>query len=135
MRVEGYWRERGDTKSNLPWPEPCTDAIWPLIRQSFFTRLSHLELEKARRIYYRGRSICRLCPLENGKVLPFVGSVEYELDGWRWPEGFIHYVGVHCVAPSFDFWKFVVENTLDLMPKSEHELAIVKRREFGAATR
>lgn len=100
--TEGYWKATFDSPEDLPWPEPCTDAIWPLLKDSFLQRLASLELRCSDKVVqYKGMSICRLCQECNG-------SKESRYEGWRWPEGYMHYLEVHNVAPSFEFWQMVV---------------------------
>lgn len=121
--VEGYWRQSQDSSSELPWPEPCTDAIWPLLKDNFIVRLEALELRlssEGKQKFYRGSSICRLCKCING-------SREYYTDEWRWPEGYLHYIKEHNVAPSFNFWKMVVDSTPIISKTKFEEVAKEKR--------
>lgn len=53
---------------------------------------------------YRGSSRCRLCDQSNG-------SYEYELDGWIWPEGYMHYLRDHNVTPNEEFRQWALKKT------------------------
>lgn len=95
VRIEGYWRA-----SYAPeLPMPVTDVDWPE-RTRFLVLLDEAE-EASRKHYTKGMSKCRVCGDMNG-------SVEYELGGWRWPEGFRHYLTEHGVRPTPDFEAFVL---------------------------
>lgn len=53
-------------------------------------------------IGYRGSSTCRICGCHNG-------SKEYVYGGYRWPQGFRHYVEEHNVEPSEGFKKMLTD--------------------------
>lgn len=64
-----------------------------------------LAVQKGRVVRYRGFSTCRLCGVQNG-------SIEYLTGGWRWPQGYRHYVEVHNVRPSLAFVEAVLGTEL-----------------------
>ena len=94
-RIEGYWR--ASYAPELPMPTP--DVEWPE-RDEFLAKLTMVE-RLAREFHTKGWSNCRVCGDMNG-------SVEYALDGWRWPEGLVHYLSDHGVRPTPDFERFVL---------------------------
>jgi len=94
-RIEGYWR----APYAMDLPMPVTDVEWPE-RLHFLTLLDEAE-EAAREHHTKGMSKCRVCGEMNG-------SVEYELGGWRWPEGLRHYLSDHGVRPTHDFEAFIL---------------------------
>ena len=82
-KYEGFWRQRADEASELPWPTAVES--WP------------------GRIACRRYSHCRMCRCRNGHE-PF------RLDEWEWPAGFRHYIEHHDVQPSAEFVKFILED-------------------------
>jgi hypothetical protein len=95
IRIEGYWR----TSYAPHLPTPVTGVEWPE-RAHFLTLLDDAELA-AHAHHTKGMSKCRVCGEING-------SIEYELGGWRWPEGLRHYLYDHGVRPTHDFEAFVL---------------------------
>lgn len=94
-RLEGFWHSEGE-----PWfpkPEAHTDEM---PRKSLFLdMLSKAEAkskEDGQTQHYRGFSRCRICGIING-------STEHRTKGWKWPEGYRHYLDVHNVRPSLAF--------------------------------
>jgi hypothetical protein len=67
-------------------------------------------------ITYRGSSWCRCCTKEQQfnqetrKILISMGSRQYVLNGWEWPEGYRHYIDVHNIVPSKEW----LENVLNI---------------------
>lgn len=100
-RVEGYWRSAKDARSELPWPVQTPG--WG--EAEFLLKLRLVE-QASEFVSYRGWSVSRLTGEWNG-------SREYVRNGWRWPEGFGHYVE-HGVKPSDDFMAFVVSEAANL---------------------
>lgn len=54
---------------------------------------------------YRGDSRCRCCDMSNG-------CREFTYMGWRWPQGYIHYLRDHNVLPDEDFKRFIMEHQI-----------------------
>jgi hypothetical protein len=108
MMVEGYWRksERKSVvsfSSSLPWPVATTND-----HSIFLAALEQVEkmaIEQA----FRGWSNCRLCQKTNG-------STEFSYNGWRWPQGFRHYVAAHGVDPTPEFQLMIHQATRDPYP-------------------
>jgi len=96
-KYEGFWRAKAEEQSELPWPieHPTWDN-----RNRFLKALQDKE-EIAKKIDYRGFSICRLCGVRNG-------SQSLRLREWEWPSGFRHYVEMHQVRPTEEFLNFIV---------------------------
>lgn len=97
-RIEGYWR----TSYAPELPMPATDVDWPE-RDRFLPLLDDVQ-KAARARYTKGMSTCRICGETNG-------SIEYELDEWKWPEGLRHYLSDHGVRPTADFEAFVLDRS------------------------
>ena len=57
--------------------------------------------EIANKTHYRGFSYCRLCNKTNN------GAIEYAIDNFVWPEGYLHYVKEHNVAVDKEFAEYV----------------------------
>jgi len=96
VKHEGYWPTSKDKAIKSPWPIP--DPAW-LGRTAFLSRLDKLE-PTAERVYYMGKSLCRLCGCQNG-------NQEFRFDDWVWPEGYRHYIADHYVRPSEQFEDFI----------------------------
>jgi hypothetical protein len=96
VKHEGYWATSQGEASKFPWPIPA--PTW-LGRTAFLSRLDKLEAT-AKRVYYSGKSLCRLCGCQNG-------SQEFRFDDWVWPEGYRHYITDHYVRPSEQFEAFL----------------------------
>ena len=102
-RIEGYWRNMKDERSELPWPVP--NPGWG---EAEFLRKLRLVEQASEFISYRGGSKSRLTGEMNG-------SREYVRNGWRWPQGFGHYID-HGVKPSNDFIAFITSEAANLTP-------------------
>jgi hypothetical protein len=85
-RPEGFW---SPDHPPVPLGEPWGD------KDTFLVALTAIEAA-AERVRYRGWSTCRLCLKPNG-------SITYLANGWKWPEGYAHYIRDHNVRPSADF--------------------------------
>lgn len=102
-RIEGYWRRVGmdgceyDTQYPMPVSQETPVSV------DFIEKLKQVE-KKAHKILYRGDSICRCCSRING-------GAEYKLNGWSWPDGFMHYLKEHNVHPSSDFVTMIEKET------------------------
>jgi hypothetical protein len=65
--------------------------------------LDYLQVEdywRQKENVYMGISPCRCCNADNG-------SAEYVYAGWKWPEGYRHYLEEHNVEPSASFMVFI----------------------------
>ncbi len=98
-KLEGFWFSKQEPGLPKPIPKPG----WSKKKQ-FLDALDLLE-SKTEAIAYRGFSTCRLCGIPNG-------CQEFERQGWKWPNGYLHYVRDHDVRPSKEFQEFVFESTL-----------------------
>jgi hypothetical protein len=97
-KVVGYW-SNSPSDPALPFPQ-ANSKPWAG-QDKFIAKLKAVEQGIRGRRYgkvvaYRGWSMCRLCGVPNGHE-------EFELDGHRWPSGFLHYVEAHNVRPPDDF--------------------------------
>ncbi len=108
-RIEGYWRQHEDLypaplrdDRHLPWPEVQDFPD----RARFLDALAQMEAS-LKPMGYMGTSACRLCQKTNGSR-EFFDPNPAGIHGWRWPEGFAHYVRDHHVRPSLAFEMFVV---------------------------
>lgn len=95
--TEGYWKN--DYQTDLPFPQ-ANESPWEG-QQEFIEKLKMIEA-KAKEEAYRGFSTCRICGCLNG-------SREYYYNGWRWPQGFMHYIVEHNVQPTIEFQAFINE--------------------------
>lgn len=93
---EGFW-STGEG-SNLPLPTAVA-GHWSG-RERFLGALHSVEA-KAGAAAFKGSSRCRICGGQNG-------SREFRWNGWRWPEGYLHYVEDHGVRPSLAFEEFIL---------------------------
>lgn len=93
---EGFWY----SKDEPDLPMPVENSIDPELKQAFLSALQEIQ-KQAEQEHYMGWSDCRLCDKMNG-------SRELYFMGWKWPEGYIHYIQDHNVAPTKEFHDFVV---------------------------
>lgn len=98
LRREGFWNDKRDSYPELPMPIESSEP-WKG-KKEFLSALDELE-GSLRRRPYRGWSDCRCCGVHNG-------TADYEHDGWKWPEGFRHYVASHNIRPSLAFQEMVL---------------------------
>ncbi|BAG41518.1 hypothetical protein [Ralstonia phage phiRSL1] len=97
IKYEGHWYSSFEPW----WPSPTT-SDWPWTGQSaFLNKLERVE-STLDPVAYRGISRCRVCGEGNG-------CEEFNLEGWRWPSGFRHYIEQHNVKPSSEFIAMIVE--------------------------
>jgi hypothetical protein len=95
-KVEGYWFSKHSPEYPMPTPYELTqieaDAIADLIK---------VKQRSATKNIYRGFATSRIDHTS-------VGSSEYSLDGWHWPESLAeHYVRKYKVKPSNEFLEFL----------------------------
>jgi hypothetical protein len=121
-RIEGYWRDKPETPMSdrrstpldlLPWPEAGATS-WPG-QAAFIAALASVErrgrgIETFRQM---GFSTCRLCGMKNGTG-EFYDPRPSAAHGWRWPEGYRHYVEDHNVQPSNAFLNYIMSRSANL---------------------
>lgn len=95
---EGFWYSKYEP--DLPTPV-ANDEPWEG-QAGFITRLQEVE-KVAQCISYRGFSSCRICGCMNG-------SREFLHNGFRWPQGLMHYITEHNVQPSAEFREMINES-------------------------
>ena len=102
---EGFWATKTDPKDRInpmPWDEIYT--AWPEVSDESVSSEIITALDRAEHHatvkQYMGGSPCRLCDR-------IVGSKEFSLNGWIWPEGYKHYMLNHNVHPTANFVKFL----------------------------
>ncbi|QXV73974.1 hypothetical protein [Rhizobium phage RHEph12] len=126
--LEGFWYDRAYRKETLGLPqvEQCTRSR-SYAGKSDVTTLIGAAQVKARVNHYKGWSTCRLCGEKNG-------SKEYSLNGFRWPEGLIHYVDAHNVLVTGEFMNFLLKTVgkkaIKLLEK--HPSDIMVRKDYKA---
>lgn len=96
-KYEGFWWS--ESEPHLPMPHQQPEAV----EQDFIDNLLYVE-NIAGNIKYKGYSTCRIC--NNNKKN---GSLEYKHNGYRWPQGLIHYFVCHNVHPTAEFKQFIEE--------------------------
>lgn len=96
LNVEGYWYSKYSPEYLMPQAQA---EPWPG-KAEFLKALDRWESD-AHVVAYRGWSTCRICGCHNG-------SEEFEHDGWRWPQGYKHYIVEHNVKPSLAFYHAVM---------------------------
>ena len=92
---EGFWKS--SSEPNLPMPEAHLEPTQSQV--GFLRDLDQIE-KKAEATAYRGWSTCRICKSHNG-------DETFRYKGWEWPSGYRHYIVVHNVWPSREFYKFI----------------------------
>ena len=128
--IEGYWSEDNPgqkttipvinsplpfpliTVTNSPFPFPVGNKIPWKGKKMFLKKLTIIE-EKLKDLNkftsYRGLSNCRLCHKVNG-------SKEYKISFKKkvlvWPFGYKHYIEIHNVKPSEEFYKIIMDDQL-----------------------
>lgn len=104
-KIEGYWYEcdRYD-RTGEKYPMPVANTIDLSIKKDFIEKLKQIQ-KISHEIHYRGFSGCRICNCLNG-------TFEYEYEDWVWPEGYLHYIQDHNVAPTKEFYDFIMNTEL-----------------------
>ena len=98
-KQEGFFRQRKEEESDLPFPEESGD-----IDVVFINKLKKVE-KLAKKINYRGSSICRICGKRNG-------GITFVYNGWEWPSGYLHYIEDHGHKPTKEFFEFIDKNCI-----------------------
>lgn len=129
-KIEGYWRPElklpfnyGKTEAgqdfsywdhNKCWkyPFPVAIKIEGFGTPEFFEFMMLLrEMQDSpftEKQAYRGWSNSRLTNKQNG-------NSEYNRDGWKWPQGYMHYIALG-VPPSREFYRFITTFDLPTLP-------------------
>ena len=95
----GYWKQRLNEKSDLPYPTSFIDLDWDeKERKAIIDYLDNGEIVAR----WRGWSNCRICNRMNGSVCKGDGV-------YQWPEGYSHYIKEHNVKPPQDFISHVLK--------------------------
>ena len=100
FKREGFWKSIAEP--DLPMPVPNGD---PIKSQALFLEKLTQKESKALKLSYRGWSTCRICKCVNG-------TQSFQDRGWEWPSGYKHYIDVHNVRPSRDFYKFITKEDM-----------------------
>ena len=98
-KEEGYWKNKWEPQ----YPFPQENTIDPTIKIAFIKKLQKIE-KVAHKEQYRGSSECRICKCING-------SIEFTYKNWKWPKGYLHYIILHSVAPTDEFFKFIMASS------------------------
>lgn len=107
---------RNTSQDHLPLPIPHTHR-WPG-QSAFESELEAIQLEfQSLRCVESalGVSSCDICHTETGVMQ------EYKGDGMVWRGDFLHYVEVHNVKPSREFYQWVIARPMD-------EVSVAQRR-------
>lgn len=126
--VEGYWAQNEASSQGCEVDWPCSSA-WPsaVVKSDFVHRLRLLQhwLYPMARIFM-GESMCRLYHLHACRNVSlincgeiYVGNAEYidryacwdDVRRVRWPSGFLHYIELHDVLPSKQFYQYLMQRT------------------------
>lgn len=102
IKYEGHWWSSYEPH----WPHPEPRAVPWKGQSAFLEALDRVE-SMLEPILYRGFSWCRVCRMLNG-------NAEFNLNGWRWPSGFRHYIEQHNVKPSDEFVQMIRERCIVL---------------------
>jgi hypothetical protein len=97
-KMEGFWYSKMEPYFPMPKENPIS---FP--RKEEILKAYDKVIQRALVKYYRGSSTCRCCKAWNG-------SKEFEFKGWKWPEGYRHYIDIHNVIPTKRF----MENVLNI---------------------
>ena len=91
MKKIGYWRQKENEISDLPWPIENSGRLPDDTKQKIIAYL------RAGKEYaaWMGWSNCRICGRSNGSVCINNG-------GFVYPEGYVHYIQDHNVMPDLD---------------------------------
>lgn len=106
-QTAGFWRERGERteKDHLPFPVIGVCAGYQ--RAEFLFFLDRVQSRLKPKVF-RGMSPHRW----TGE---FNGSAEYQVDGWKWPEGYRTYIQAG-VLPSREFHHFITGRHVKGLP-------------------
>lgn len=104
---EGFWRSGGlrEVTNTLPFPVKMICAGYR--RAEFLEALDRVQSRLKPKVF-RGYS-------PNRWTGEFNGSAEYQVDGWKWPEGYRTYLAAG-VLPSREFYNFITGRYLKALP-------------------
>lgn len=101
-KVEGFWWSEREPH----FPKPIASEIPFSNKDEIVNKLKYVEeniqnytlgkRHTGQKVHYKGYSECRCCGKE-------VGSAEFRIENWTWPEGLLHYVLEHNIKPSEEF--------------------------------
>lgn len=106
---EGFWRERGarDKSRDETLPFPVVQKCRGYNPGTFLIALENVQ-SKIKPKLFRGMS-------PNRWTGEFNGCAEYQVDGWKWPEGYRTYLAAG-VLPSREFYNFITGKILKGLP-------------------
>jgi len=93
----GYWRQKRDSKEDLPWPEEGN------LTQEVKKLVANYLMSGQEAAAWMGYSRCRICGKLNGTVCMTDGEFTY-------PEGYAHYILDHNIQPDERLLKKVLLN-------------------------
>jgi len=104
---EGFWRAGGlrEVTNKLPFP---VKMVCPGYRRAEFLQALDRVQSRLKPKVFRGYS-------PNRWTGEFNGSAEYQVDGWKWPEGYRTYLEAG-VLPSREFYKFITGQDVPGLP-------------------
>eukprot|EP01027_Heterolobosea_sp_BB2_P019620 GEZU01027602.1.p1 GENE.GEZU01027602.1~~GEZU01027602.1.p1 ORF type:complete len:175 (+),score=15.21 GEZU01027602.1:98-622(+) len=109
-KAEGYWKD--NISPSMPLPQPCAPDPRCDRMDEFMRKLIDIETNPTRYgIYvqtFLGFSSCRLCDKKNNGCREFQDIKERIGTKVVWPEGYRHYLQDHGVAPSVEFYNFIM---------------------------
>lgn len=106
---EGFWRERGSRmlSRNDTLPFPVVQKCRGYNKAEFLLALDNVQFKIKPKVF-RGMS-------PNRWTGEFNGCAEFQVDNWKWPEGYRTYI-VGGVLPSREFYNFITGKTLKGLP-------------------
>ena len=141
---EGFWHDKSESTITLSMPVCCNyhnpvlvDKLrqimtivsehhvqigdYHTVNRYFKYTLTPLPLES---VDYCGYSYCRLCPLaQNGSKEITINTGNHQL---IFPEGYIHYIEQHGVAPSHQFIQIVTQLDLSSLTYPETPITLLR---------
>jgi hypothetical protein len=97
LKLEGFWAHTPEEENPFPFPV-IYKGVWN-DKSTFLKFLSQVEAKAMKRTC-KGFSRCRLCGIPNG-------SITFNYNGWKWPNGFKHYIREHNVLPNAEFVEMI----------------------------
>lgn len=109
----GFWRNSLNEASLLPFPIVATrphniNFVNKCSEWAKFSRIENKQFIKSDNFNYRcckGCSRCRLCNSWNG-------NMEFDFNGYTFPEGLMHYILVHNIEIDKEFVEMITNNPL-----------------------
>lgn len=106
-QTAGFWRERGERSAKDHLPFPVIGVCAGYQRAEFLACLDRVQSRLKPKVF-RGMSPHRW----TGE---FNGSAEYQVDGWKWPEGYRTYLQAG-VLPTREFHHFITGRYIAALP-------------------